>query len=161
MAELRTQGQADLERRKSLLGGSRATPIVSTYAFLAVAVALTAIAFAAIYRMGSVAGAEPMVATLPSGPEGVQVVHADPVPLARVIAHLSVPGRVALNGPASDGKPVPAEGLPLGSAGMLSGGDAVHVCTDLPVPVVELTLVDADTGAQLSQHLFANVPTCA
>lgn len=135
--------------------------LVATYTLVVVAVGLTTLVFAAIYAAGGNPVPPANISTLPQGSDGLQVVHADPVAVQAIVASLSVPGRVALNGPASSGTPVAMEGVVLPGTGMLAGGDVVHVCSDLPAPSVDLRLTEATTGAVLGIHTFVAPPLCA
>ncbi|HUR62111.1 MAG TPA: hypothetical protein VM286_07075 [Candidatus Thermoplasmatota archaeon] len=153
-----------VSKRAVGLATRHAGGVVSTFTFMAIALALTTVFFAVVFAFshGAAGASAPpaQVTTFPQGSDGLQVVRADPVPLSRVLAFLSVPGRIALNGPASAGVPVPLQGAPIAASGDLLAGDSLRVCTDLPVPRVELRLVDGATGQPLGTHTFVAPPVC-
>jgi hypothetical protein len=149
-----------LERRKGLLGRSRAGALAATYTLVGIAVLLTALLFAAVANLGAHSAAPPNITAVPQGQEGLQVIRADPVERSQLIAYLSVPGRLAINGPAEEGILLLGNGVAVGT-GTLEAGDTLRVCTLEPVPAVELTLVDLGSGAVLGSHVFLNVPACA
>lgn len=155
-------GDAGRFQARKAIGFSSGTAgrTVGMYTAMSITVALASILFATLYFLGSDAAPPARVATLPQGPSGIQVVQADPVPLSSLRAELSVPGRVALNGPPSEGAAVGGQGALLSSTGTLAGGDTIHVCTDLPAASAQLRLVDAATGAVVATQTVTAPPLC-
>ena len=156
----RQQDLALLERRKGLLGRSRVGALTATFGLVALSVLLTSLLFYAVAHVGSDTVAAPHMSASSQGPS-LQVTQADPLPLSSVLATLSVPGRIGLNGPASHGLALgPDSAVAIGDEGSLRAGDTLRICTNLPAANVRLQLVDAATGSVLNQQSFAAAPLC-